>query len=202
MQRLGIDTDRYSVLNIHRIGIDAPVHYIFNVLAHWNGDSSFWPNHMAKVDRIENNLGNIRILPFGWTKYPLWFRHSFFGIKLIPLFLLNAIRIKSKPDDLDLDNARYLLYECNGGYPIGIFAMYVRNSIPKMGETSTSQLFVGVSFNFYGKKNWQKKRKLINALWEWTHNRVTANVLNQIKYLSEQQIDKLVENKLSALIQE
>lgn len=196
LQRIGIDTNRYSVLNIHKIGIEAPVSYIFNELLQWNGDSTCWPNHIAKVDRNENDLENIRILPFGWKKYPFKFMKSFFGLKLIPLFLLNAIRIKSKPDDFDFDNARYLLYKCSGGYPIGIFAMYVRSSIPEMGETSKSQLIFGVGFNFYGNKKWQEKRKLVNTLWEWIHNRVTANVLNRIKHLSEWRIAHIKNNKL------
>ena len=81
-------------LNIHKIGIQAPASYVFDELLEWNGDSTCWPNHIAKVDRIENDLGNIRILPFGWKKYP--FRmNSLLGIKLIPLFLLNAIEIST-----------------------------------------------------------------------------------------------------------
>ena len=30
MQRTGINPDRFSVLNIHKIGVNAPVSYIFN----------------------------------------------------------------------------------------------------------------------------------------------------------------------------
>ncbi len=190
MQRLNLDTNEYSVLNIHKIGIQAPASYVFDELLEWNGDSTCWPNHIAKVDRIQNDLGNIRILPFGWNKYP--FRmNSLFGIKLIPLFLLNAIEIKSSPDNFDFDNARYLLYKCSGGYPIGIFAMYVRSSLRELGERGQSQLFFGVGFNFYGDKNWKNKRKLINKIWEVVHNRVTANVLNRIKRLSEWRVEKM-----------
>ena len=87
MQRTGIDANRYSVLNIHKIGIEAPVSYVFNELLQWNGDSTCWPNHIAKVDRIENDLKRIRIQPFGWKKYPFKFMKSFLGFKLIPLFL-------------------------------------------------------------------------------------------------------------------
>ena len=195
MQRIGINTNRFSVLNIHQIGINAPVHYIFDELMHWSGDSTYWPNYIAKVDRIKNDLKKIRILPFGWKKYPFPFRKSFFGLRLIPLFKLKALKIKSNPDIFDSDNARYLLYQCSGGYPIGIFAMYARSSIREIGETTDSQLIVGVSFNFYGKKKWQEKRKLINTLWEWLHNRVTANVLNRLKNLSEGRITQLEENK-------
>jgi hypothetical protein len=191
MQRTGIDPNRYSILNIHKIGVKAPVSYVFNELLQWNGDSTCWPNHIAKVDRIENDLKRIRIQPFGWKKYPFKFMKSFFGFKMIPLFLLNAIRIKKVPDNFDFDNARYLLFECSGGYPIGIYIMYVRSSIPSMGEVAQSQLIFAVSFNFYGKEDWQRRRKLVNKIWESLHNRVTANVLNRIKQLSEWRIDSI-----------
>ena len=191
MQRTGFDPNRYSVLNIHKIGVEAPVSYVFDELLQWNGDSTCWPNHIAKVDRIENDLKRIRIQPFGWKKYPFKFMKSFFGFKMIPLFLLNAIRIKKVPDNFDFDNARYLLFECSGGYPIGIYIMYVRSSIPDMGELAQSQLIFAVGFNFYGKEDWQKHRKLVNNLWERVHNRVTSNVLNRVKQLSEWRLDTI-----------
>jgi hypothetical protein len=191
MQRLGIDPNCYSILNIHKIGVEAPVSYVFNELLQWNGDSTCWPNHIAKVDRIENDLKRIRIQPFGWKKYPFKFMKSFFGFKLIPLFLLNAIQIKKVPDPFDFDNARYLLYQCSGGYPIGIYAMYVRSSIPDLGETAQSQLIFAVTFNFYGREDWQRHRRLISKVWEGVHNRVTANVLNRIKQLSEWRIEAM-----------
>ena len=195
MQRIGIDPNRYSVLNIHKIGVEAPVSYVFNELLQWNGDSTCWPNHIAKVDLIDNDLQHISIQPFGWKKYPFSFMKSFFGFKLIPLFLLNAIRIKKVPDTFDFDNARYLLYNCSGGYPIGIYVMYVRSSIAEMGETEKCQLIFAVGFNFYGKQDWQKRRKLVNTIWERVHNRVTANVLNRIKQLGEWRIDAIENNR-------
>ncbi|MCF8370725.1 MAG: hypothetical protein K9H64_03820 [Bacteroidales bacterium] len=195
MQRIGIDPNRYSVLNLHKIGVEAPVSYVFNELISWSGDSTCWPNHIARVDRIGNDLERIRILPFGWKKYPFKFMKSFLGLQLIPLFKLNAIRIKKVPDAFDFDNARYLLYECTGGYPIGIFTMYVRSSIPEMGETAHSQLIVAVGFNFYGKEDWQKRRLGINKIWEMIHNRVTANVLNRMKQLCEWRIEIIERNK-------
>ena len=193
-QRTGINPNRYSVLNIHKIGINAPVSYIFNELLTWNGDSTCWPNHIARVDRIDNDLKRIRIHPFGWKKYPLRFMRSFFGFKMIPLFLLDAIKIKEVPDEFDFDNARYLLYNCSGGYPIGVYVMYVRSSIPAMGEVALSQLIFAVGFNFYGKEDWQKRRKLVNKIWESVHNRVTANVLNRIKQLGEWRMDTIQNN--------
>ncbi len=189
MERLGVDTQQYSVLNINKIGIDAPVSQIFNELWRFRGNPSCWPNHIAKVDRIDNNLEHVRILPFGWKRYPFKFMKSFLGLPIIPLFLLNAIEIKSVPDHKDLDNARYFLYKCSGGYPIGILAIYIRSSLPEMGETGRSQLIFGVGFNFFGKHNWQDRRKLVSHVWEWVHNRVTANVLNRIKQLSEWRLE-------------
>jgi hypothetical protein len=194
MQRTGINPDRYSVLNIHKIGVNAPVSYIFNELLEWSGDSTCWPNHIARVERINNDIKRIRIHTFGWKNYPLRFMKSFFGLKLIPLFELNARRIKEVPDSFDFDNARYLLYNCSGGYPIGVYAMYVRSSIPDMGEVAQSQLIFAVGFNFYGKEDWQKRRKLVNIIWENVHNRVTANVLNRVKQLSEWRIDFMENN--------
>ena len=193
MQRIGIDTDQYSVLNINKIGIDAPVRLIFKELMLFRGNPSCWPNHIAKVDRVDNDLKQVRILPFGWNRYPFKFMKSFFGLPLIPLFQLDAIQVKEAPDKFDDDNSRYFLYQCSGGYPIGILAIYVRSSIPDMGETGQSQLIFGVGFNFFGKHEWQKKRKLVSIIWEKVHNRVTANVLNRIKQLSEWRMKALQE---------
>lgn len=190
LQRVGKKVDRYSILNVNHIGIEAPVSYVFNELLNWNGDSTCWPNHIAKVERVHDNIEKIRILPFGWKKYPFGFKKSFFGISFIPLFYLSSIRIKRVPDAFDFDNARYLLYKCSGGYPIGIFMMYVRSSIADMGETEQSQLFFSVGFNFYGKER-NSRWTFINKIWEAIHNRVTANVLNRIKQLSEWRIEKM-----------
>lgn len=188
-QRVGINIDKNTVLNIHQIGVEAPVSYVFNELLNWNGDSTCWPNHVARVERIDNHIEEIRILPFGWSRYPFKFMKSFLGLHIIPLFLLNAIRIKSTPDSFDFDNARYLLYKSSGGYPIGIFTMYVRSSIKELGEKANSQLVFAVSFNFYGKE--KQANKLVNRVWEGLHNRVTANVLNRIKQLAEWRIEKI-----------
>jgi hypothetical protein len=190
LQRVGEEVDQYTILNVHHIGIEAPVSYIFNELLNWNGDSTCWPNHIAKVERIDNDIETIRILPLGWKKYPFGFQKSFFGFSFIPLFCLNSIRVKRVPDAFDFDNARYLLYKCSGGYPIGIFMMYVRSSIADVGETEQSQLYFSVGFNFYGKES-STRWNIFSGLWEGIHNRVTANVLNRIKQLSEWRIEKM-----------
>ncbi len=189
LQRMGLEVDKLSILNIHKIGVEAPVSLIFNELLNWNGDSSCWPNYVARVERMDGNIEQIRILPFGWKKYPLGLK-SFLGIHLIPLFYLNSIRIKKVPDPFDFDNARYLLYNCSGGYPIGFFSLYVRSSIPELGETEHSQLISAVGFNFYGKVR-PHSPKIINRIWEAIHNRVTSNVLARIKQLCEWRLSKL-----------
>jgi hypothetical protein len=193
MQRIGLKVDKYSILNIHKIGIEAPPGYVFNELLRWNGDSTCWPNYIAKVVRIDEDLGKVKINLFGLDHYPFGFKKSFFGLKFIPLFKLNSIRIKSTPDNFDFDNARYILYKCSGGYPIGIFTMYVRSSIADLGETEEAQLFFIVGFNFYGKEGIANV-KIINKTWESVHNRVTSNVLNRLKQLSEWRLEKIKGN--------
>ena len=37
MQRVGIDVNKNTILNIHQIGVEAPVSYVFNELLNWNG---------------------------------------------------------------------------------------------------------------------------------------------------------------------
>lgn len=189
LQRLGITPDNFTILNIHQIGVNAPPSYVFNELLKWSGESTCWPNHIARVDRIGDRLEEIRILPFGWSKYPLGLK-SLLGFKLIPLFLMNSIRFKTVPDSFDFDNARYLLYQCSGGYPIGFFSMYVRSSIAEIGETEPSRLFIIVGFNFYGKTDWAKKR-MVNRIWEIVHNRVTSNVIHRLKILCEWRLEQI-----------
>ena len=106
MQRVGVQIDKNRVLNIHQIGVNAPVSYVFNELLNWNGDSTCWPNHVARVERINDQLEQIKILPFGWSKYPFRFMKSFLGLHIIPLFYLKSIRFKQVPDTFDFDNAR------------------------------------------------------------------------------------------------
>ncbi len=190
LQRIGMDASQYSVLNVHKIGIDAPPNYIFEELLSWNGDSTCWPNHIARVDRIKDSIENIQILPFGQSKYPFGIKNGIFGMNYIPLFNLHAQKIQSIPISNDADNARYLLYNCTGGYPIGFFTMYVRSSTAQLDEKEQSQLFFGVGFDFYGRKDWTKKH-LIVRVWGMFHNRVTRNVMNRFKQLAEWRFEKI-----------
>ena len=189
LQRLGISVADYAVLNIHQIGINAPARYVYEELLKWDGDSTCWPNHIATVDRINGSLENIHIFLFGQEKYPFGFKKGFLGLKYIPLFDLRALRFQHVPDPSDFDNARYLLYSCRGGYPIGIFSIYVRSSIAEQNEAERTQLFLMVGFNFYGKKGWIETQ-LLNKIWEMIHNRITANLMNRFKQLCEWRLVK------------
>ena len=193
LQRIGQDVTQYYVLNLHRIGIEVPVRYVFEELLNWDGDSTCWPNYIATVDRVGGSLEHINIFFLGRRKYPLGFKKSFFGLKYIPLFKLNAIKFQHLPGPSD-DNARYLLYSSSGGYPIGIFTMYVRSPIAERGEVKPAQLFFAVGFNFYGRER-GKRISVINKIWEMVHNRVTANVLNRFKQLCEWRFERIQDGK-------
>lgn len=179
LQRIGVSVNEYGVLNVHKIGIDVPVKYVFEELLKWSGNSNYWPNQIARVKRINGNLEKILIYVLGLEKVNPWGLLSN-GIKFKPLFNMSAIKIQYSTPTTDTDNARYLLYKCSGGYPIGIFALYVRSSIKEQGETEKTQLFSLVAFNFYGKKN-RFYNSLLNPLWEKIHNRATTNILNRMK---------------------
>ena len=134
--------------------------------------------------RTAENAINYPVL-FGREKGP-------FGLRLPPLFDLTAIRFCSHPEPLDCDNARYLLYACSGGYPIGIFSMYVRSPIAEQGEVEPSQLFLVVGFDFYGREA-LSHRRILNRPWEWIHNRVTANIMNRFRQLCEWRFESIRE---------
>lgn len=180
LKRTGIEVDRYRMLNIHNISIEAPAEFIFEELLTWDGDSIWWPNHLAKPNLKDGNLEKIRITLFGLSKN-LFKNKKGFVISLLHLFNLNAIKIRKDPDD---ENGRYLLYKCSGGYPIGIFSMYVRDSMPEIGEEGESQFFAVVGFNFYGSRQ-LSKLNILNKTWESIHNRVTSNILHRLKFKCE-----------------
>lgn len=181
-QRTGIDATQYSVLNIHRIGIEVPVRYVYEELLSWDGDSTCWPNHIACVDRLDGQLEKIKIYLLGFKRFK-------------PLFSLDAIKFQHLPGISD-DNARYLLFDSHGGYPIGFFAMYVRSPIPEQNEIEQAQLFFAVGFDFYGKVRGIDIR-FINKIWEKIHNRVTSNILNRFKQLCEWRFQRLREGRYS-----
>jgi hypothetical protein len=181
-QRLGISVSEYEVLNIHRIGIEAPVADVFEELLAWDGRSTCWPSHVAPAERLDDRIEDIDIHLFG-RRWPGAFGKGRFGVSLVPLFRMHLVRICREPDPL-FDNARYLLFECSGGYPIGVFAMYVRSPIAHLGEMEPAQLFFGVGFDFFGRK-FRPPVSPLKWTWQVIHDRVTANVLNRFKQLSE-----------------
>ena len=189
LQRLPIDVRDYSILNIHRIGIEAPVSLVFEESLKWSGASPCWPNHIATVESADESGVAIRILLLGsWTKR---LRRGFSQSKsnLGLLFRLTEIKRQVDPHP-DSDNARYLLYECSGGYPIGIFCIYVRSSLESLGEREQSQVFFAVSFNFFGLRPSRLTRGL-SRIWQGVHNRVTANVLDRFKQICEAEFESI-----------
>lgn len=184
LQRIDMDVSEYSVLKVHRIGIEAPVRLVFEELLKWDSDSTTWPQHLALVERIDGSIEHVDVFLLGQkrTLFGIW--NGFMGLRFIPLFRMDALEIRETPEPTDVDNARYLLYGCSGGYPIGIFVLYARSPITESGEVEQTQLFSGVGFNFYGDMNWGGP-KIVNRTWEKIHNRVTANVLNRIKVRCE-----------------
>ena len=192
LQRLDIGVTDYTILNIHKIGIEVPVRYVYEELLQWDGTSDYWPNHMARVKRIEGDLKNIQIFLFGLEKVG-WRRNvSNPLISIRPLFHMSAIKFKHTPVRSDADNARFILYKCSGGYPIGIFSLYVRSPIAENEEKEQAQLFSIIAFNFYGKKQWLFTH-FINRIWENFHNRVTANILNRTKRIFEDKFQSAIE---------
>ena len=102
LQRLEIDVTEYAILNIHRIGIEAPILHVFEEMLKWDGDSTCWPNHVAEVERAEDRLEHIGIFLFGRRKYPFGLKGGFFGLKFIPLFNLTLVKNQEIPDSSDI----------------------------------------------------------------------------------------------------
>lgn len=188
LQRIGIGVENYSMLNIHKIGVEAPASYLFEEIMKWNGDSSCWPNHIANVDIQDEKLEKIKVYLFRSYKWPFGTKTKEFGFRL---FDLNILKTQKTPVRQDVDNARYLIYNCSGGYPIGIFTMYVRSSIAGVDKQGMSQLFILTGFNFFGNRTLTRIR-LIRKIWEMVHNRVTTNVANRFKQLCEWRFHKFM----------
>lgn len=179
LQRLGRDVSGYSVLNLHRIGVNAPGRYVFEELLGWDGDSTCWPNHIATIERDGEDLQHLQVRLLGKGRGKGW-----------PLFDMKLVEQRSVPSAWDPDNGRYLLFRCEGGYPIGIFAFYVRSSIAERGEEGATQVFCGVSFDFYGKERWPLFHPA-NRIWETVHDRVMRNQLNRFQQLCEWKFERL-----------
>lgn len=196
-QRLGIDVEQYAILNIHRIGIDAPTQHVFEAFLRWDGRPAYWPNRLVKVERTNGRPAQFQFFLFGRKKSLLGLKNGVFGLNFIPLFRMDTVTVQRTPSGSNFDNARYLLYECSGGYPVGICGIYVRSPIADLGETASAQVFFAVGFNFYGKQSWSHSL-VINRMWEGIHNRVTANVLNRFKYECEETFRRVQAGRESA----
>ena len=181
-QRVGIDISQYSVLNIHRIGIEAPVRFVFEEIVRWRGDSPYWPNHVATLEIEDGRPEDVRVVLLG-RSLGGWLA-DVTGGRLGTLFSMHARTVRRVPAESDLDNARYFLWDCSGGYPIGIFSVFARSPIAERGEAEPTQLFFAVGFNPHGRRFLSGIRP-IRGTWEAIHNRVTANVLNRFKRLCE-----------------
>lgn len=182
-QRTGVDVSEYSILNIHHIGIDAPASYVFEEILRWSGGSPCWPDHMATIEEIDGNAERLRVVFIGRTRIIDWLRRWIepdFGT----LFRMTTVQTQQVPISADFDNARYFMWKCSGGYPIGVFSIYVRSAIAERDEREQTQVFFAVGFDPYGRR-YLARIHPIRSMWEAIHNRVTANVLNRFKDMCE-----------------
>jgi hypothetical protein len=196
MQRIGVNVSEYGVLNIHRVGIDAPVSYVFEEAQNWGEGLSSWPNWVATLEPVDADPAYIEVRLLGGLRRTQRFMKRLFGPRFGRLFRLTARKRQDIPDPANFDNARYLFFECSGGYPIGIMAVYVRSPIAPLGETKPTQFFLVVGFDFYGRKNWPRSG-IINRIWGTIHNRVTGNVLNEFKRSCEARCRRRLEGVLN-----
>jgi hypothetical protein len=183
-QRLQLSVSEYAIMNIHKIGIAAPASFVFEEFLDWQTVLRCWPGHIATLERFNGDFEHLHVYLLGRKKRLLGLKYELLGLNVIPLFTMKMIRMQRVPEPSDFDGQRYVLYECSGGYPVGVFCCYVRSSIEELEETEQSQVFMAVVFNFYGKENWPETH-IVNIAWEKIHNRVTANILNRFKQLCE-----------------
>ena len=182
-RRTGVDVSVYSILNIHRIGIDAPVEVVFEEVERWNGGSYTWPDHIATIEEIRDEPDGFRVIFLGHTAIIRWLRKRL-GPQFGMLFRATVVEARRVPNVQDLDNARFFLWNCSGGYPIGVFSIFVRSAIPERGETEPTQMFFAVGFDPYGRASLARIGP-VRTVWKFVHDSVTSNVLNRFKRLCE-----------------
>lgn len=180
LERVEIPVAHYAILNIHRIGVDAPVPFVFEQFRTWEPRSVWWPNRIARLAAADRELRDIRVYFLGRRKPFLGLKIPFFGLNVVPLFSMQVLNVRDGPATGGIEPPRYTVYRCGGGYPVGVVIVYVRPPFPDSREREPSQVFFVVGFNFYGREDWPR-RHLVNAVWERIHNRVTGNVLNRFK---------------------
>ena len=193
-QRTGVDVSVYSILNIHRIGIEAPVEVVFEEVERWNGGSSCWPDHLATIEGVPDEQDGFRVIVLGHTRISRWLRKHF-GRRTGTLFRAAVAEARRVPDVQDVDNARFFLWNCSGGYPIGVFSIFVRSAIPERGETEPTQMFFAVGFDPFGRAALAKIGPIRTA-WQFVHDRVTSNVLNRFKRMCEDSLHDLQQGKV------
>jgi hypothetical protein len=180
LQRLGIRVADYSVLNIHQIGIEAPTTFVWDALTRWRPDGGYWPNTIARAVFAGNRPDHVEVFLLGRRRSLFGLRSGFLGLDFVPLFQLDLLKSQAVPRATDVDNARFLLYRCSGGYPIGVFSIYVRSRIAAQREVEPTQLFFVVSFDFFGKKD-RLGARAVRPIWESIHDRVTSHSVNRFK---------------------
>ena len=183
-QRLELSVSEYAIMNIHKIGIAAPASYVFEEFLDWQTVLRCWPGQLATLERVNGDFEHLHVYLLGRKKRFLGLKYELLGLNVVPLFTMKAIKVQRVPEPTDFDSPRYVLYDCSGGYPVGLFCCFVRSPIDEMGEREQSQVFMAVVFNFYGKRNWPETH-IVNRVWERIHNRVTTNILNRFKQLCE-----------------
>ena len=182
-QRTGVDVSVFSILNIHRIGIDAPVEVVFEEVEQWNGGSACWPDHLAMIEAIPGEQDGFRVVLFGHMRIMRWLRKHL-GSQFGTLFRATVAEARRVPNLQDVDNARFFLWNCSGGYPIGVFSIFVRSAIPERGEAEPTHVFFAVGFNPFGHA-FLGRIGPIRTAWQAVHDSVTSNVLNRFKHQCE-----------------
>lgn len=195
-ERTGVDVSVYSILNIHRIGIDAAVETVFDEVERWEGGSACWPDHLATIEQTPGEQDGFRVVLLGRSGAMRWLRRRL-GPEFGTLFIATVSEARRIPDHRDTENARFFLWNCSGGYPIGVFSIFARSRISERGETLPTQLFFAVGFNPYGSWTLGRIGGPFRSAWQFVHDRVTSNVLNRFKQLCEV-ADALPDGSLSA----
>jgi hypothetical protein len=183
-ERTGVDVSVYSILNIHRIGIEAPVETVFDEVERWEGGSACWPDHLATIEELPGEQGGFRVVLLGRASVMRWLR-SRLGSEFGTLFVAKVAEARRVPDSRDTESARFFLWNCSGGYPIGVFSIFARSRIAGRGEVEPTHLFFAVGFNPYGIRTLGRIGWPFRATWQLIHDRVTSNVLNRFKRICE-----------------
>ncbi|MCL7968629.1 MAG: hypothetical protein M8867_03255 [marine benthic group bacterium] len=183
-ERTGVDVSVYSILNIHRIGIDAAVETVFDEVERWEGGSACWPDHLATIEQTPGEQDGFRVVFLGRSGTMRRLRRRL-GPEFGTLFVATVSEARRVPDLRDTENARFFLWNCSGGYPIGVFSIFARSRIAERGETAPTQLFFAVGFNPYGSWTLGRIGGPFRSAWQFLHDRVTSNVLNRFKQLCE-----------------